>query len=263
MTDLELARRVLATWDFNDAAGSRARFEQAAAAEADPVRRQVLLTQVARAHGLDEQFDAGHAVLDGLGDTDGLAVEPAVRALLERGRLHNTAGDPAGAVPLFEAAFGRAEAAGLIGLAADAAHMLAIATPVEQHERWARRGMGLADSPRAAGDPLARTMLAALLYNLAWDHADAGDWAGALPLFERAVQVRREVSRPESLRAARWARARTLRALGRYAEALAEQQDLLANLNDADDRFIAEEIAANQAALAGLAGQDADPPATS
>jgi tetratricopeptide (TPR) repeat protein len=254
VTDLELAGQVLATWDFTDPAGSRARFEQAAAAEPEEARRQVLLTQVARAHGLDTQFAAGHAVLDGLGEVAGLAAEPAVRVLLERGRLHNSAGEPAAAVPLFAAALERAEAAGLIGLAADAAHMLAIASPAEQHERWARHGMALAEEPRAAGDPLAVRMLAALLNNLAWSYADAGDWAGALPLFERAVQLRREAGVAEPLRVARWARARALRALGRYAEALAEQQDLAAGLDGADDRHIAAEIAANRAALAAGTG---------
>jgi tetratricopeptide (TPR) repeat protein len=259
VTDLELAERVLQTWDFTDLPGSRARFEQAAAAEPDETRRQVLVTQVARTHGLEKAFDAGHAVLDGLGDAAGLAAEPAVRVLLERGRLHNTAGDPAGAAPLFAAAYERAEAAGLIGLAADAAHMLAIALPAEQHEEWARRGMALAESPRAAGDPLARTMLAALLNNLAWDFADAGRWADALPLFERAVGLRRERGDAEPLRVARWSRARALRAVGRYAEALAEQRALAAGLNGADGPFIAEEIAANEAALAAEAGP---PPVT-
>jgi tetratricopeptide (TPR) repeat protein len=250
VTDLELAERVLRSWDFTDPAGSRARFEQAAAAEPDQVRRQVLLTQVARAHGLAEAFDAGHATLDSLGDADDLAPEPAVRALLERGRLHNSAGDPAGAVPLFGRAYDRAVATGLIGLAADAAHMLAIALPAQQQEEWAHRGIAVAEGPGGAADPLARTMLAALLNNLGWSYADADRWADALPLFERAVELRGERGVAEPLRAARWARARALRALGRYAEALAEQRELAANLEGASDEYVTAEIAANEAALA-------------
>jgi tetratricopeptide (TPR) repeat protein len=249
VTDLELAEQVLRTWDFTDPAGSRARFEQAAAAEPDEARRQVWLTQVARTHGLQGAYDEGHAALDALGDPAGLGAEPAVRALLERGRLRNSAGDPAGAVPLFRAAYDQAVSAGLIGLAADAAHMLAIALPADQHQEWAGRGMALADGPGGAADPLARTMLAALLNNLGWTYADAGRWAEALPLFDRAVQLRQERGVAEPLLAARWARARALRALGRYTEALTEQRELAATPEGADDEYVSAEIAANEAAL--------------
>jgi tetratricopeptide (TPR) repeat protein len=254
MTDLELAERVLQLWDFTDPAASRARFERAVAAEPDEVRQHVLLTQVARTHGLQQAYDEGHAVLDALGDIDGLAEEPAVRSLLERGRLHNSAGDPAAAVPLFGQAYDRAVAAGLVGLGADAAHMLAIALPAEQQEEWAHRGIALAQSPGGGADPLARTMLAALLNNLGWSYADADRWADALPLFERAVELRRERGVAEPLLAARWARARTLRALGRYAEALAEQRELASSPDGAADEYVAAEIAANEAALAGAGG---------
>jgi tetratricopeptide (TPR) repeat protein len=251
MTDLELAEQVLQTWDFGDPAGSRARFEQAAAAEPDRVRQQVLLTQVARTHGLENAFDAGHAVLDRIGPADGLADEPATRSALERGRLHNSAGTPQLAVPLFRQAYDRATAAGLSGLAADAAHMLAIALPPEQREEWALRGIALAESDAARPDPLARTMLAALLNNLGWSWAEADRWADALPLFERAVELRRDRGVPGPLHFARWSRARALRALGRYAEALAEQRELAESPQGKDDDYVAEEIAANEAALTG------------
>jgi tetratricopeptide (TPR) repeat protein len=248
VNDRELAEFVLRTWDFTDPAGSGERFEAAAAAEPDDVRRQVFLTQVARSQALRKMFAEGHATLDALGVADHLADEPGVRSLLERGRLHNSAGEPATAVPLFEAAFLRAQAAGLVGLAVDAAHMLAIALPPERHEEWARVGLGLADG---SDDPLARRMKGALLNNLAWTYADADRWADALPLFEQAVDVRREVGDPEPLLVARWARARALRALGRYDEALAEQRELATLPHGKDDPYVAEEIAANEAALAG------------
>jgi len=246
VTDLELAERVLSTWDFTDPAASEERFAAAAEAETDPARRQVLRSQAARAQGLRGAFADGHATLDALGDVDGLAAEPAVRSLLERGRLHNSAGDPAAAVPLFEQAYQRASVAGFAGLAADAAHMLAIALPPEQQEEWAHRGLAVAEG---SADPLARTMTAALLNNLGWTYADADRWADALPLFERAVRVRQERGDPEPLLAARWARARALRALGRYAEALAEQRELAATPEGADDHYVTEEIGANERAL--------------
>jgi tetratricopeptide (TPR) repeat protein len=238
---------VLDTWDFHDPATSRTRFEKAAADESDPVRRQVFLTQVARAHALLEAYDAGHDTLDALGAPDTLADEPAVRSLLERGRLRNSAGDPQAAVPLFQAAYERAVAAGLTGLAVDAAHMLAIALPPKEHPAWAERGLALADG---SDDPLARSLVVALLNNLGWTYADADRWPEALDLFERALAAARERGKPWPVHVARWTRARALRALGRHDEALAELRELAATDLGADDEYVAEEISANEAALA-------------
>ncbi len=50
---------------------------------------------------------------------------------------------------------------------------------------------------------------------------------------------------------ARWCVGRTLRTLGRYDEALALMRDLAADPVGAEDEYVAEEIAANEAALAG------------
>jgi hypothetical protein len=253
VTDLELAARVLSTWDFADPAGSLARFIAAADAEPDRDRRLVLLTQAARANGLAGDFAAGDELLDTLGVLDELAAEPAVRCLLERGRLRNSSGEEILAAPLFQAAYDRALAAGLLGLAADSAHMLAIVLPADEQERWARRGLELTARPGAYNDPLAPRMRAALLNNLAWTHADADRWAEALPLFEEAVELRRLAGVAEPLLAARWARARALRALGRYTEALAEQRELATLPEGADDKYVADEIAANEEALLSAA----------
>jgi tetratricopeptide (TPR) repeat protein len=247
VTDHVLTQLVLDTWDFSDPAASQARFEKAAADGADPVRRQVFLTQVARAYGLQEAYDAGHDTLDTLGAPDTLADEPAVRSLLERGRLRNSAGDKQAAVPLFRAAYDRAVAAGLTGLAVDAAHMLAIALPPEEHPAWVERGLALADG---SDDPLARSMAVALLNNLGWTYADADRWPEALDVWERALVAARERGKPWPVHVARWTVARALRALGRHEEALAILHELAATDLGADDEYVAEEIAANETALA-------------
>jgi tetratricopeptide (TPR) repeat protein len=227
LIDYAFGARVLRLWDF---------------AEPDPAHRQSLLTQVARTHGLQEDFATGHTTLDSLGDPADLADEPGVRALLERGRLHNSAGAPETAVPLFRAAYNRATAAGLDGLAGDAAHMMAIALPKEEHEEWTRRGLAVVEG---SADPLAPGMEGALLNNLGWTYADDDRWAEALELFERAVDARRRSGNPKTLHIARWTRARALRALGRREEALAELRELAAMPEGADDPYVAEEIAAN------------------
>jgi len=248
MTDLAFPRRVLDLWDFRDPVGSQLRFADAAETEPEEAHRYSLLTQVARAQGLQGEYEAGHATLDSLGEPAALDDEPGARALLERGRLHNSAGDPQAAVPLFRLAFDRAQRAGLVGLAADAAHMLAIALPPEQHEEWARRGMAIAEG---SDDPLATRMTAALLNNLGWTYADDERWAEALDLFDQAIEVRRQTGDPHALLVARWTRAMALRQLGRYEEALADLRELAATKEGASDPYVAEEIAENEKALGG------------
>lgn len=248
MTDLAFARRVLDLWDFRDPARSQIRLLEAAEAEPDAAHRQSLLTQVARAHGLQDRYEDGHATLDALGDPAALDDEPAVRALLERGRLHNSGGHPQAAVPLFRTAYDRAQRVGLIGLAADAAHMLAIALPAEEREEWARRGIAIAEG---SDDPLATRMTAALLNNLGWTYADDERWAEALDLFDQAIEVRRRTGDAYAVHVARWTRARALRALGRYEEALADLRDLAATDEGASDPYVAEEIAETEEALRG------------
>jgi tetratricopeptide (TPR) repeat protein len=225
-------RFVLSQWDFEDPQGSRARFEAAIA---------VLQTQIARAHGLSGDFDQGLRVLD----TVTLPGEPHVRALLERGRLLRSSGDPSAAEPLFQQAFERAVELGLIGVAADAAHMLALVLP-DEHEQWARRGLALAAD---SDEPLAQAMAGALLNNLGWKYADAGRWDEAYPLFDRAVAARLRVAETvpgraaqASLHVARWTRARAARALGRHAEALAEMKELACTEIGAADPYVAEEL---------------------
>src|SRR3954447_17289125 len=174
VTEETTAQLVLRLWDFRDPAGSQRRFDEALRTTGDPVQAQVLRTQVARAQGLQGDFTGGHASLDALSNAN--AAEPAVRVLLERGRLFNSAGEPDAAAPLFRHAYDRALVTDLDGLAVDAAHMLAIVLPPEEHEEWARRGLDLAEE---SDDPLARSLIPALLNNLGWTYADEGRWDDA------------------------------------------------------------------------------------
>jgi hypothetical protein len=111
-------------WDDADAAGSEARLRAAFEAATDPVVRRELRTQVARALGLQERFTEAHGVLDAL-DLDEPVV--AVRAALERGRLHDSAGVPVEAAWHFRRAADLAAANGLDLLRIDALRLLAIA----------------------------------------------------------------------------------------------------------------------------------------
>ncbi len=165
-------------WDFADAAASEARFRAAAADLAAGQRRDVLMTQVARALGLRGQFDDALAMLNGLTsaaapDVATPEVELAVRGLLERRRVSNSSGSPADARPLFEAAFERASTAGLEHLGIDALHMVAIIAPADEQAALNKRALTLASG---ASDPRARDWRASLLNNLGWTRFEAGEY---------------------------------------------------------------------------------------
>lgn len=239
-----------ASWNFGDPPGTRAIFEELLAAHADaplPWRLE-LRTQIARTHSLSRNFDAAHALLDAvdaeLAAIDG-DVRVEVRSALERGRCHNSAGDKIKGRPLFESAWETASAAGLDGLAVDAAHMVAIAAMGTDDElAWGRKALALAESSE---QPAARKWRGSLYNNIGWSLHDRGDFQGALELFDKQILVRREAGEEPALRVALWARARALRSLGQHAQALTELNDLVATYGDdaTNDGFVHEELAEN------------------
>jgi GrpB-like predicted nucleotidyltransferase (UPF0157 family)/Tfp pilus assembly protein PilF len=209
------------------------------------VDRDVLLTQVARALGLAQDYEAAGAVLDAIPTSD---PEVAVRVLLERGRVLNSSGSPAEARPLFEAAFAAATAAGFEHLAVDALHMVAIVAPPDEQDGLNRQALELA---AAASDPRANRWRASLLNNLGWSAFERSDYAGALVLFEEALQARIEQEQPAEILIARWCIGRTMRALGRVHDALAIQRSLAHEheLAGTSDPYVEEEIRECLAAL--------------
>jgi tetratricopeptide (TPR) repeat protein len=225
-------------WDFDDPAASEQRFRAAADAAADP-ERAVMLTQLARARGLQERYDEGHAVLDGI--ETGRWPEVDVRALLERGRLHRSAGDADRARPLFEEAASRAQAAGLDELHVDALHMLVLVADLDDQVALSEHALEVA---RASSDQRARDWDASLLNNLGMTYADRGDFPEALSVFEEALAARERIGDDDRTRVARWMVAWALRNLGRTDEALAMQTALKAELDalGQHDPYVDEEL---------------------
>ncbi len=215
-------------WNFDDPAGSEARF-RAAADIAEGNDRLVLLTQVARALGLQERYDEAHGVLDDLAVSDD---EVVVRVSLERGRLFRSAGDDDAARPHFDAAERTASQAGLDALRVDAIHMQALVAAPEDRLALNYRALEVASHSR---DQVARDWDASLLNNIGRAHADAGDFADALSDFEQALAARERIGDPERTRVARWMVAWALRNLGRTTDALAMQREIKAEL-DAEGR---------------------------
>jgi hypothetical protein len=90
-------------WNFDRPAESEARFRAEVAKLPDSsAARLELLTQLARAQGLQRRFDDAHATLDQVETAlPGRPSRVAVRYLLERGRVFNSSQQPERAVPLF------------------------------------------------------------------------------------------------------------------------------------------------------------------
>lgn len=156
-------------WDFDDPVASEARLRDAASTSDD---REALLTQVARALGLQSRFDEAHDLLDSL-------VDDGVRVPLERGRLYNSAGDPAAAVPLFTRA--AENASGFLEV--DALHMLAIADSANALA-WTQRGLAAVD---ASTDERVKRWATSLHNNYGWTLYDAGEMNEALESFRAAL----------------------------------------------------------------------------
>ena len=105
-----------------------------------------------------------------------------------------SSGDGAAAAPVFESAFARACELGEYWFAGDAAHMVAISVPDRMVE-WTDRGLELANA-----QPDASYWAGPLLSNLGWHYFEAGDYAQALEVFERALEVReRDPGNPQAI----------------------------------------------------------------
>lgn len=231
-------------WNYDDPAATEALFrDRLPSVEDEGLDAELQLwTQIARSQGLQGRFDDARTTLKTVRERLTPAPSTAhVRWFLERGRVNNSGGDPAGARPDFEAAWRMAQVLELDGLAVDAAHMIAIVAP-EEGLTWNERAIALATSSE---DPDARRWLGSLHNNIGWTHHDAGSFERALEHFEAALIARREAGQAPRVFVARWCVARAKRSLGRLEEALTEQQGLAADRSAAgapEDGYVSEEL---------------------
>ena len=213
-----MSDRLRPLWDFDDLDVSEQRLVEQRERETTDEGRAEVLTQLARVEGLQDRFEAGERLIQEAEALAGASPVARIRIDLERGRLLRSAGDPAGALPLFVSAYEKAVAAGEQFLAADAAHMAMIAAPDRQAKLdWTQRGIDIA---QASTDRTVSYWLGPLLNNLGWEFHDAGEYEAALAYFRRALEVReRHPENPAAIVHAKEAVAEALRALGRGDEA--------------------------------------------
>jgi tetratricopeptide (TPR) repeat protein len=244
-----VADRLRLLWDFDDLDASETRLREQLEREPSPAGRAEVLTQLARLEGLRGRFEAGEELL-AEAEAAGRTPPAEARILLERGRLRRSAGDVEGSLPLFESAFAVALEADEAFIAADAAHMAALAAPDrEAMAAWTRRGIDIAQGSTDPGDAY---WLGPLLNNLGWQHHEAGEHEAALDAFEGALEAReRDPTKEDALALARYAVGKTLRALGRPGEAaaLVEQAVAWTERRGTPDGWFHEELAEDYAAL--------------
>jgi tetratricopeptide (TPR) repeat protein len=235
-------------WDFDDLDATEQRLGRALEEEATDEGRAEVLTQLARVAGLRGDFDAAEQLIEKAVASAGPSTVAAVRVDLERGRLRRSSGSPEAAFPLFESAYEKAHDGGRWFLAADAAHMAALAAPGPDGFRvWTQRGIDLAEAHDDAS-----YWAGPLLNNLGWQHYEAGELVPALDAFERALHAReRDPGNPGAIAIARYAVGKALRGLGRSNEAIAllEQSVAWADSAGDPDGWFHEELAEEYAAV--------------
>ena len=241
--------RLRPLWDFGDLDASEGRLRAQLDAETSDAGRAEVLTQLARVEGLRDRFAEGEELVQQAERLAGDSAVALARIDLERGRLLRSGGNAEAAFPLFESAFETALAAGQEFVAADAAHMAALAAGNRDgFVEWTTRGIELADEREGAS-----YWLGPLLNNLGWELYEAGEHEPALDAFERALEAReRAPQNAEPIALARYAVGKALRALGRADEAipLLEQAVGWAAGAGQPDGWFHEELAEEYAAVA-------------
>jgi tetratricopeptide (TPR) repeat protein len=232
-------------WNFNDPAETEKKFIELlpkAKKSGDTSYYAQLLTQVARTQGLQQKFEKAHKTLDEvenlLNESLGVA---KIRYLLERGRVYNSSKEKEKAKPLFFEAWELAKAQGEDHYAVDAAHMMAIVESPDKSIEWNEKAMDYAEKSKSER---AKRWLGALYNNLGWTYHDKGEFEKALAIFQKALKWREEHKQERETRIAKWCVARTFRSLNRLAEALAIQEALLQEWEEAGENngYVFEEL---------------------
>jgi tetratricopeptide (TPR) repeat protein len=231
-------------WNFNNPSETEVKFrELLLSTENNNDYKCELLTQLARAEGLQRKFDSAHSTLDKAEKLLNLSVPRLqIRLFLERGRVFNSSGRKDKAVPFFLKAWETAKSAHEDFFAVDAAHMLGIATAPDEQVEWNIIAMEYAEN---ASEERAKGWLGALYNNLGWTYFDMKKYETALGLFEKGLEWRKERKQVQEIRIARWSIAKTKRMLGHIEEAIEIQFSLKKEYDEDSEKdgYVFEEIA--------------------
>lgn len=203
-----------------------------------------LLTQIARAQGLQGKFKEAHATLDSVKSmlTDDIKIGQ-IRYLLERGRVFNTSGEWEISKPLFLKAYEFGTENGLDIYTIDAIHMMGIVDPPEKQLDWNLKALQIAEE---TSDTNCKGWLGPLYNNIGWTYHDLKNYNEALSYFQKGYDFRTEVGDEQGARIAKWTIGRCYRSLSRNDEALAIQKELQKEIEEKalpKDGYVFEELA--------------------
>jgi len=235
-------------WDYDHPGATERRFRELLPAALDsrdfPYLTQ-LLTQIARAEGLQRKFQDAHKTLDRV-EKAMLKAEAddktRVRYLLERGRVFNSSGKRDEARPLFLQALDLAAKSKDDFNAVDAAHMMAIVEPTEKQSEWNLKALDIAEN---SADEKARKWTSSLYNNIGWTYFEQKQYEESLLMFEKAVEFREKEGDPNKIMIAKWCVAKSLRMIDHTEEALEMQRNLFEQYQAAGKKsgYVYEEIA--------------------
>lgn len=226
------SEQIDALWTVNDPVAGEVNLRSALAEYPGSVDE--LHTQIARSLGLQGRFDEAWDELSKIPTVHSPLVE--IRTQLEKGRLKNSSDKRNHAKPYFLKALELAEQGHADYHAIDAAHMLGIVSEGRESIRWNRLALQLAADSKLER---AQNWKGSLLNNLGWTYFSIGDFGTALTTFESALEYQMTVGDPIRIRIARWTVARSLRALKRYDDAFAIQDDLI---QYPEEGYVSEEL---------------------
>jgi tetratricopeptide (TPR) repeat protein len=234
-------------WDYDNPEASEMSFRRLIPDETESVDTAFLaelLTQIARAQGLQMKFEDAHQTLD---QAESLLEERMKRAriryLLERGRVFNSSGEREKSQQYFLDAWKLGRGSKQDYYMVDALHMLAIVAPADDQLSWAEAAMDAAEKSK---DERTKKWLGSLYNNTGWTYHDLGELDKALDMFEKSLEWNRVHGDSTRVRIARWTIARAYRSLDRLQEALEIQLALEQEIDTEGvepDGYVYEEIA--------------------
>ncbi|MFP4460486.1 MAG: tetratricopeptide repeat protein [Candidatus Zixiibacteriota bacterium] len=231
-------------WNYSDPAGTETEFEKLLSlVEQDINYKGELLTQIARAQGLQGKFDEAKATLakvEEMLDETGPKVE--ARYYLELGRMYKSSGKAEESREYFEKAWDIAKGNAEMYHAMDAAHMMAIVSEPDKQLVWALKAIALGEN---SDDPKVKTWLGPLYNNTGWTYHEKGQYEKALELWQKGLKLREEAGSLPEIMIAKWTVARAHRSLENYDKALEMQNAILeerAENNLPPDGYVYEEL---------------------